>query len=119
MWKFGAFWMEGLEAGFVRERRKEDESGFEEERDSVVCFDVVEEVVDIGDWEEVSSSWWSGKCGSVKCVGGGWWLGEPRREMMQDLEWQFVERGIGAVEANWMKRSKESGDVGFMMKVVG
>lgn len=42
---------------------------------------------------------------------------------MQDLEWQMVgyvesaDRGIGVVEANWRNRRRESGDVGFMVKL--
>lgn len=83
-----------------------------------------EDVVEIGDSEE--SSWWFGKCGVVRCVGGGWWVecGEVRREMMQDFEWQSVgykllkDRGIGAAEARRRKRRRESGDVGFMLMVV-
>lgn len=105
--------MAGLEAGFVRERRKDFESGLVVERGSVVSSGVV---VVVEAWAEASDSWCLGKWGSVKCVGGGWWWLVPRREMMQDVEWQSVERDIGAVEANWRKNKRESGDVGFMVK---
>lgn len=39
-----------------------------------------------------SESWWEGKWGEVRWVGGVWWLvcGVVRREMMQDFEWQSV-----------------------------
>lgn len=52
----------------------------------------------------------------MKCVGGELWS-ESSREMMQDLEWQSVERGIGAVEANWRKKRRARGDVTFMMRL--
>jgi hypothetical protein len=78
---------------------------------------------------EVSvDSWWEGKCGSVRCVGGVWGFEMERRYATcwegvhelctQSLEGKKVLNGIGDVEASWRKRRSESGDVGFMLAVV-
>lgn len=109
----------GFDAGLVRDLRNAEERGTDASR--ATCGETLEEGV-TGVLSNTSLSvglgvtWCVGKCGSVRRVGGVFGF-ETKAMHAEDLQ-SGRTIGIGEAEIKWMKRNKESGDVGCILAVV-